>query len=60
MLSVCLSGVLWRMVPGGEWLPRVVAIGGRWWRCLGCDRTIAADCECCEPPACGCARGAAA
>jgi hypothetical protein len=29
-------------------------IGGSWWRCPRCARAIQAQCECCEPPACGC------
>lgn len=31
-------------------------IGGVWWRCVRCGRTVRAECECCEPPACGCGR----
>lgn len=32
------------------------SIGGRWWECVLCGGTVAADCACCEPPACNCRR----
>jgi hypothetical protein len=31
-------------------------LGGRSWRCVECSAPVQADCECCEPPRCGCLR----
>lgn len=31
-------------------------LGGRSWRCVECSAPVQADCECCEPPRCGCRR----
>jgi hypothetical protein len=47
--------------PDGGLLMKIIRkgleyIGGRWWRCVKCEKAIQADCECCEPPACGCQR----
>jgi hypothetical protein len=32
----------------------LIHVGGKAWRCIACGSYITADCECCEPPSCGC------